>query len=267
MLKAIFLIAFLMLTGCATIISGRHQEVQVISSPHGAKACTGGQCVTTPGTLTLRRDTNHAVLVEKDGYMSETVTLTSGVGAAVAGNIILGGLIGGGIDMASGAAYKLYPETINVALKPLAESSSSSKEAKVQPETSAVVEQPSTPRKQYATLTHVKGPMLTVPPQTMRAEYVKDGDNRGTARVIYPGNHFIDGQYRTVTPGESFKGLVNPTLIDPDQIGNFPTSSLRGFAWFSGSDGTVLECAYALMGAAGLGSCLDNRGNQYNLSF
>jgi hypothetical protein len=72
------------LTGCATIISGRHQDVQVISSPHGAKACTCGQCVTTPGSFTLRKDTNHVMLIEKPGYMSETVTLTSGVGGAIA---------------------------------------------------------------------------------------------------------------------------------------------------------------------------------------
>ena len=57
------------------------------------------------------------VIIEKDGYVSETVTLTSGVGGAIAGNILLGGIIGGGIDMASGAAYKLYPETVNIALR------------------------------------------------------------------------------------------------------------------------------------------------------
>ncbi len=46
---------------------------------------------TTPGSFTLRKDTNHVVVLEKEGYSSETVTLTSGVGPAVAGNIILGG--------------------------------------------------------------------------------------------------------------------------------------------------------------------------------
>jgi hypothetical protein len=110
-------VALSLQAGCATIISGRHQDVQVISSPSGAKACTSGQCITTPGNLTLRRDTNHVILVEKDGYISETIMLTSGVGPSVAGNIILGGLIGGGIDAATGALYKLYPETVNVALR------------------------------------------------------------------------------------------------------------------------------------------------------
>jgi hypothetical protein len=65
----------------------------------------------------LRRDTNHVILIEKQGYLSETATLTSGMGPAVAGNIIFGGLIGWGIDAASGAQYKLYPETINISLR------------------------------------------------------------------------------------------------------------------------------------------------------
>ena len=39
------------------------------------------------------------------------------MGGAVAGNLLLGGIIGGGVDMATGAAYKLYPETVNVALR------------------------------------------------------------------------------------------------------------------------------------------------------
>ena len=116
-MKVVMFCLMLALSGCATIISGRHQEVQIMSLPSGAKACAGGQCVTTPGSLTLRRDSHHMLLVEKDGYLSETVQITSGIGASVFGNIILGGLIGGGIDAASGAAYKLYPETVAVTLR------------------------------------------------------------------------------------------------------------------------------------------------------
>ncbi len=106
-------------TGCATITVGRYQEVQVISSPPGAKASTEGQSIITPGTFTLRRDSNHVIVVEKEGYISETVTLTSGVGPAVAGNLLFGRLIGTAIDAGSGAMYKLYPETVDVELKPV----------------------------------------------------------------------------------------------------------------------------------------------------
>jgi hypothetical protein len=52
MKEIIVLIGIVTLTGCATFISGRHQDVQVISSPSGAKACSEGQCITTPRTFT-----------------------------------------------------------------------------------------------------------------------------------------------------------------------------------------------------------------------
>lgn len=122
--KTVFLLAALGIAsslqiGCATILVGKYQEVQVLSSPPGAKATTVGQSVTTPGTFTLRRDTNYSVSIEKDGYFPETVSLTSGLGPTAAGNVILGGLIGGGVDAMTGALYKLYPETVNVALRPV----------------------------------------------------------------------------------------------------------------------------------------------------
>ena len=80
LLIAITLFTGVSFTGCATIIVGRHQEVQVITSPVGAKASTAGTAIITPGTLTLRRDTNHVLLLEKDGYLPETVMITSGIG-------------------------------------------------------------------------------------------------------------------------------------------------------------------------------------------
>ena len=41
------------------------------------------------------------------------------VGGAVWGNILAGGIIGWGVDAASGAQYNLKPETIFVRLRPL----------------------------------------------------------------------------------------------------------------------------------------------------
>ena len=42
MKELMLLMAIVTFTGCATIISGRHQDVQVLSSPQGAKACAEG---------------------------------------------------------------------------------------------------------------------------------------------------------------------------------------------------------------------------------
>ena len=92
------------------------------------------------------------------------------------------------------------------------------------------------------------------------------GEGYGPARVIYP-NKVLEGSYRTMASGQSFRGVVKASLIDPDQA--LPPSGLRGFAAFSSNDGTVLECAYVVNSSNGSGSgtCLDNQKNQYQLSF
>jgi hypothetical protein len=62
------------------------------------------------------------VTIEKDGFQSESVAVTKSMSAAVAGNIIAGGLVGWGVDAVSGAQYNLNPSTINVRLQPTSES-------------------------------------------------------------------------------------------------------------------------------------------------
>jgi len=109
----------LLLNGCASIMTGRYQAIPISSNPPGAKVIIdGNQTLTTPCTVQLLRKQNHVITIEKEGYESESVTLISVVSGAVAGNIILGGLIGTGIDAASGAAKKLTPESISVNLRP-----------------------------------------------------------------------------------------------------------------------------------------------------
>lgn len=53
---------------------------------------------------------------ELKGYGSGSVSSKSSTKGMAAGNIIFGGIIGGGVDMATGAAYD-YPSEIVVQLK------------------------------------------------------------------------------------------------------------------------------------------------------
>ena len=113
------------LTGCATIVKGTTQAIPVASEPTGARVSVDGTSAgTTPTTVTLSRKSNHMVTIEKDGYQSESVAITKSMGAAVAGNIIAGGLVGWGVDAVSGAQYNLNPTTVNVRLQALADSRS-----------------------------------------------------------------------------------------------------------------------------------------------
>ena len=116
------LLAGSFLSGCATIVKGTTQEVPVSSEPTGARVSVDGSAAgTTPTTVTLSRKSNHMVTIEKEGFQSESVAITKSMGAAVAGNIIAGGLVGWGVDAVSGAQYNLHPSTVNVRLQPLAD--------------------------------------------------------------------------------------------------------------------------------------------------
>jgi hypothetical protein len=109
-------------TGCATITRGTTQSVAVTSEPQGADitSSTGPGC-RAPCALELKRNSNHTLTAKLDGYESEQAVVTksvSGGGAAgMAGNLVVGGIIGAGIDATSGAMYDLSPSAVAFYLK------------------------------------------------------------------------------------------------------------------------------------------------------
>jgi hypothetical protein len=106
--------------GCATVIHGTTQDIACSSTPAGASVRSAdGKQGTTPCTLTLTRKKDNNLTFEKDGYETTTVTMHSVMSGVVAGNIIAGGLIGWGVDAATGAQKRLVPETVDITLKPL----------------------------------------------------------------------------------------------------------------------------------------------------
>src|SRR5262245_8880304 len=98
-----------MSASCATVIRGTKQDFTIHSEPSGARGSlsTGQSCV-TPCELVLPRKHDFDVTVTMDGYHPGTAHVTSGWSAGgtttfIAGNVILGGLIGMGVDAANGA--------------------------------------------------------------------------------------------------------------------------------------------------------------------
>jgi hypothetical protein len=70
--------------------------------------------VTTPGTVTVHRaygDMN--IKCDKDGFQPGLTNVKSSTKGMVAGNILLGGVVGVGVDAATGAAYD-YPSLFQV---------------------------------------------------------------------------------------------------------------------------------------------------------
>jgi hypothetical protein len=111
------------LTGCASIVSGTNQVVSV-ETLHASGPVTGATCklendkgvyyVTTPGTVTVHRAYGDmSVKCEKLGFDPGLATVKSATKGMMAGNILIGGFIGAGVDAATGAGYD-YPTTFQI---------------------------------------------------------------------------------------------------------------------------------------------------------
>lgn len=121
---AVAALAAPLLAGCGTIVEGTHQDIAIATTPDGAhcdvtrKGETLATVDSTPGKVTVRKTKDDILLkCAKIGYQDGSQYLHSGMAAGTFGNIIAGGVIGWGIDSATGADNK-YPESVNVELVP-----------------------------------------------------------------------------------------------------------------------------------------------------
>jgi hypothetical protein len=143
--------AALLSSGCATIAQGRYQSIHVETNPPAARVSVTGPLrktkgaaleFSTPGFVVLHRKERRVVLrIDKDGYEPVEVALKRsasgwtpfgaasllGVGAAAsiegsaAAALAIGGIYAGisvGIDLATGAAYRLSPADVSLTLQP-----------------------------------------------------------------------------------------------------------------------------------------------------
>lgn len=114
------------LCGCASATRGTTEQISITSTPPGAQADVKGLenptiCV-TPCVVQVKRNADVTVNVTKEGYEPAVVPLTkevAGSGAAgFAGNVLVGGLVGMGVDAATGAAMDHKPNPVAVTLRP-----------------------------------------------------------------------------------------------------------------------------------------------------
>lgn len=108
----------LSLTGCGAIINSTTQSVRIDSNPGGAKVMVDGQEYgATPLAVSLARKKVHVVRIELNGYEPMEYTLNKKISGWVWGSLLLGGLIGVIIDVASGGVYVLTPEQLSAELQ------------------------------------------------------------------------------------------------------------------------------------------------------
>lgn len=123
--KFIVLLGAFALAACATLTKGTTQVVAVNTPGVAGATCTlsseaiGSQLIVTPGTVTLEKSKESiAVKCTKECYVEDGGVIASNMEGMTAGNIILGGVIGLGVDAASGAMNKYTPE-IQVVMTPI----------------------------------------------------------------------------------------------------------------------------------------------------
>lgn len=113
-----------MLTSCGSISRGTNEPVYLSARPPNAEISTslGHRCF-SPCTVTVDRKTNFTAYAEAPGYQRGSIeigTKVSGQGASgFAGNILLGGVIGMGVDAATGAALDHTPNPAQIVLVPI----------------------------------------------------------------------------------------------------------------------------------------------------
>lgn len=104
----------LMLTGCATIVNGTHQDLAITSQPSALCVTVDGQAFgPSPVVVSLRRAQAHTVKVDSDGYTPYEMTVTPKVSAMIWGNALIGGLPGLVIDGMMETGYELAPYAVH----------------------------------------------------------------------------------------------------------------------------------------------------------
>lgn len=115
------------LTACGTITRGTNDVWEVETDPPGAAVTTsnGYQCESTPCAIKMPRKSEFVATIEHEGYRTHRVNVTNRVsgagGTAMAGNVLVGGIIGAGVDAGTGAMLDLTPNPLileMVALEP-----------------------------------------------------------------------------------------------------------------------------------------------------
>jgi hypothetical protein len=114
--------------GCASVTRGTTENLSIVSTPPGAEATITGldvptACV-TPCAVVVKRNADISVAFQKEGYESQVVQLTKEIpatgAAGFAGNVLIGGLVGMGVDAVTGAATDHKPNPVAVTLEPVA---------------------------------------------------------------------------------------------------------------------------------------------------
>jgi uncharacterized protein YceK len=118
----IFSIATFCLSSCASVTTGTNQSISINTEPDKAATCELNNdkgtwyIPSTPGSVIVHRAYSDLNIVCRKGEKTGNTIVKSTTKGMAFGNILVGGIIGTGVDMSTGAAYD-YPTAISVLLK------------------------------------------------------------------------------------------------------------------------------------------------------
>jgi hypothetical protein len=108
-----------LLSSCASALSGTQRSVRVTSNPPAALVRLDGNTRgITPAVLHASTRSDHIVTVELAGYVPFEVRLERRHDWLLAGNVATGVFPGTAFDLATGAAYTFRPKSIHAELIP-----------------------------------------------------------------------------------------------------------------------------------------------------
>lgn len=113
------------LSGCASIVKGSSQSVAISTPPVSGADCVlsskeGNWTVVSPGVVHVQKSKEDIqIRCTKVGYQDAVSNIPSNFQGWTVGNILLGGVIGLGVDAATGAINE-YPNAFQVPMFPSA---------------------------------------------------------------------------------------------------------------------------------------------------
>ena len=113
----LILSVLIFISSCATIMTGKTQEITFDSEPQGAEVTVNGRVIgKTPTTIQLDKKKDQTVSFKLEGYKTQTRTLETKVNTWFMGNIVLGGFIGSTTDGITGGMHEYSPNQYYITL-------------------------------------------------------------------------------------------------------------------------------------------------------
>lgn len=106
--------AFVFLTGCATVMTGKYQNIPVTSEPPGIEVRSStGESLTTPGSFKLVRNKDYTLFAEYLDCEPQQKEVKHKLQGSFWTNTLIWGVTSGAVDLATGASDELLPKKVH----------------------------------------------------------------------------------------------------------------------------------------------------------